>query len=92
MKDWAFLTVFGLMVAIFIANTYREEDRFESWVLRVSQALGERDKRMFEMNNRLQTLEEQRDIERRVTALEKAIRTFCVGTKTEMCGTLEVVK
>ncbi len=91
MKDWAFLSVFGLMVAIFIANTYREEDRFETWVLRVSQNLEERDKRMFEMNNRVQTLEEQRDLERRVTELEKAARTYCLEDKTAMCGSLSVI-
>lgn len=91
MKEIAFVLAFATLVVLFLIDSIKTEDRFESWVLRVAERYETHDQRMFKINNRLLTLEEQRDIETRVTNLEKALRVFCTGTKTEMCGTLKVV-
>ena len=84
--------MFAFICAMMIAAIFWGGYRFDVFVIGISESFKKRDEQLFNLNTRLQTLEEQRDIERRVTALEKAARTFCVGTKTEMCGTLEVVK
>ena len=61
----------------------------------MAQELGEgfsvRDNRIFSLNNRIQTLEEERGLELRITNLEKAIRTYCLENKVEMCGSLDTV-
>ena len=61
-------------------------------ILEIADTIKERDERMFKMNNRLLILEEQRDIERRVTDIEKAMRTYCLGSKIDMCGKLGPTK
>lgn len=50
------------------------------------ESIKERDIRAYSLQNRVLTLEKQRDMERRVMDIEKQIRTFCSGTKIEMCG------
>lgn len=57
-------------------------------VKEIGNSFTQRDKRMLEINSRLHTLEEQRDLKQRLTNLEKSVRIFCLDGKAEMCGTL----
>lgn len=79
----------GLIYQLHVTHASHMRDQM---IIEFGEAFKERDQRLFQLNGRVQTLEEQRDLERRVTALEKAARTYCTGSKTEMCGTLEVLR
>lgn len=90
--EWVFVAVFAFMSVVFLWEVNRQGDRFMETVTLFSQALHERDKRLFSLNNRIQTLEKERDVYRRVRDLEKQLRTFCIDGKTEMCGKLRVIE
>lgn len=60
----------------------------DTMIIEFGQAFKDRDERLFKLNNRVATLEKQKDLERRVRDIEKQLRIYCTGTKIEMCGTL----
>ena len=75
----------GMVIAATIMYVHLLDDNNEL-TDSVMEIVNERDKRLYALQNRVLTLEKQRDMERRVTDIEKQIRTFCTGTKIEMCG------
>jgi hypothetical protein len=87
-KDIIFILSFAVLGIIFLLEMHDTSKQFnESYVDR-QKVFEERDKRMFRLNQRLNKLEEERNMEGRLTNIEKALRTYCLGSKTEMCGQL----
>ncbi len=61
-------------------------------IILFSQALRERDQQTRELTSRVQTLEKERSVYRRVKDLETQLRTLCADGRTEMCGKLQTIE
>ena len=77
---------FAFLMLLAISQT---SGMMDTLVIEFSQSFKDLDERLHQIHNRVLILEEQRDIERRLTAVEKALRTYCIGSKIEMCGELK---
>jgi hypothetical protein len=87
-KDIIFILSFAVLGIIFLLEMHDTSQQFNEAYVDRQKAFENWDKKMFGLNQRLNRLEQERDMEGRLTDVEKALRTFCVGSKTEMCGQL----
>ncbi len=57
-----------------------------------SQALRERDQQTRELASRVQTLEKERSLYRRVEEMERQLRVFCIDGRTSFCANLNEIR
>ena len=95
MQDRVLIYIFlVLFAALAVIATHQVElmlGHYTTMAQELGKGFAKRDERLFHLSNRLKTLEEERDVELRITNLEKAIRTYCLENKLEMCGSLDTV-
>lgn len=89
MKEWLVISLFIAMAAGTVVHLAIFSHQSNQLVLEVTDSFKERDRRLHELHTRLKEVEEQRNLERRLTDLERSLRVYCVDGKTAMCGGLK---
>ena len=89
--EWFFVLVFAAMAAVFLWELNKAGNRIAEFMPMTIEAFKEHDQEMFELHNRIQMLEKERGLYRRVRDLEKQLRALCVDGITEMCGKMTVI-
>ena len=79
-----YISLAGMQIAMFMYVMESDETIFMVF----GETIRERDQRMFALQNRVNVLEEQRGLEKRLRDIERQLRTFCTGSKLEMCAGL----
>ncbi len=92
MKDWFVVVVFVVITLLIMTHLVVTTHIREDLIIKFGEEMDKRDTRMHDLHNRLKDLEDQRDLERRITDLEILLRTYCLDGKTEMCGKIGPVK
>ena len=83
-----YISLAGMQIAMFMYVMESDETIF----MVVGETIRERDQRMFALQNRLNALEKERGLEKRLRDIERQLRTFCTGEKIDLCASLGKVK
>ena len=83
---------FGGFGFLLLLNVTQTSAMVDTLVIEFAASFKERDVRLHQLHSRLLVVEEQRDLERRLTEQEKALRTYCISDKLSMCGQLGPVE